>query len=145
MPLIYEEETYQILGACFEVYKDKGCGFHENVFQECLEIEFRLRGISAIAKPKMQLEYKGHLLAATFEPDFVCFGKIIVELKAVSHLVEEHDSQVLNYLKASTFKLGLLANFGHHPRLEQKRLLAADYWKPGDEARADAIAPDLHA
>ena len=89
MPLIYEDETYQILGACFEVYKEKGCGFHENVFQECLEIEFRLRGIPAIAKPKMKLEYKGQVLAATFEPDFICYGKIIVELKAVSKLSEE--------------------------------------------------------
>ena len=97
MALIYEDETYQLLGACFEVYKEKGCGFHENVFQECLEIEFRLRSIPAIAKPKMKLEYKGQVLAATFEPDFVCYGKIIVELKAVSKLIEEHDAQVLNY------------------------------------------------
>ena len=145
MALIYEDETYQLLGACFEVYKEKGCGFHENVFQECLEIEFRLRSIPAIAKPKMKLEYKGQVLAATFDPDFVCYGKIIVELKAVSKLIEEHDAQVLNYLKASKFQVGILANFGHHPRLEHKRLIAADYWTPSRTAEASDEKPDLHA
>ena len=145
MALIYEDETYQLLGACFEVYKEKGCGFHENVFQECLEIEFRLRSIPAIAKPKMKLEYKGQVLAATFDPDFVCYGKIIVELKAVSKLIEEHDAQVLNYLKASKFQVGILANFGHHPRLEHKRLVAADYWTPPRTAEASDEKPDLHA
>ena len=145
MALIYEDETYQLLGACFEVYKENGCGFHEHVFQECLEIEFRLRSIPAIAKPKMKLEYKGQVLAATFEPDFVCYGKIIVELKAVSKLIEEHDAQVLNYLKASKFQVGILANFGHHPRLEHKRLIAADYWTPCRTAEASDEKPDLHA
>jgi len=127
--LIHEEETYKILGACFEVYKEQGCGFHEHVFQESLEIEFRLQGIPAIPKPKIKLEYKGHPLESTFETDFVCFGKVIVELKAVSKIIDEHQAQVLNYLKASKFKVGLLANFGHHPKLEHMRLMAADYWK----------------
>ncbi len=145
MALIYEDESYQILGACFEVYKEKGCGFNESVFQECLEIEFRLRNIPAIAKPKMSIEYKGHVLASTFEPDFVCFGKVIVELKALANLVSENDSQVLNYLKTSKFQLGLLVNFGHHPRLEHKRLVAADHWNFGNSSALTTEKPDLHA
>jgi GxxExxY protein len=143
MALIYEDETYQILGACFEVYKEKGCGFHEQVFQECLEIEFRLRNVPAISKPKLKLEYKGHALVSRFEPDFVCYGQIILELKAVSKIVEDHESQVLNYLKASTFKLGLLTNFGHHPRLEHKRYVASDHWRPTVQTANEK--PNLHA
>ena len=136
--IIYKDESYQITGACFEVYKDKGCGFHEPVYQESLGIEFRLQGIPAISKPKLELEYKGHKLEQTFEPDYVCFGKIIVELKAVSHLTEDHQAQVMNYLKATGFKLGLLVNFGHHPRIEIMRIVADDRW-----ADRDTTPPDL--
>ncbi len=128
--IIYKDESYRIVGACFEVYNDKGCGFHESVYQECLGIEFRLQDISAVAKPKLELEYKGHRLEQRYEPDFICFGKIIVELKALSHLTEEHHAQVMNYLKATGFKLGLLINFGHHPRLEYHRIAAHDKWAP---------------
>ena len=136
--IIYKDESYRITGACFEVYKDKGCGFHEPVYQESLGIEFRLQGIPAISKPKLELEYQGHKLEQTFEPDYVCFGKIIVELKAVSHLTEDHQAQVMNYLKATGFKLGILVNFGHHPRIETMRIVADDRW-----ADRDTTPPDL--
>ena len=122
--ILFKDESYQIMGACFEVYREKGCGFHEPVFQECLGIEFGLQGVPTIAKPRLELEYKGRRLEQRLEPDFVCFGKIIVELKALSNLVEEHTAQVMNYLKASRLKLGLLVNFGHHPRLEHVRIVA---------------------
>jgi len=136
--ILYKDESYRIVGACFEVYKDKGCGFHEPVYQECLGIEFRLQGIRALPKPRLELEYKGHKLEQKFEPDYICFDEIVVELKAVSHLNEEHRAQVMNYLKATGFKLGLLVNFGHHPRLESVRVVADDKW-----SNRGAEPPDL--
>ncbi len=81
--IIYREESYKIIGACFEVYKQKGCGFTELVYHECLKIEFALQSIPFVYEPKIQLEYKGELLEQYFKPDFVCYNKIIVELKAV--------------------------------------------------------------
>lgn len=119
--IIYKEESYEIIGACFEVYKNKGCGFLEAVSQECLAIEFGLQKIPFLSKPKIQLEYKGHLLKQYSEPDFVCFDKIIVELKAVSNLIDEHRGQTINYLHATSFELALLINFGHYPKLEYER------------------------
>ena len=116
-----KEETYRILGACFEVYKEKGCGFLEPVYQECLAMEFELQGIVHVPKRPLKLEYKGRPLQKTYEADFVCFEKIIVEIKAVSELVDEHRAQILNYLHATGMKVGLLVNFGHHPKVEYER------------------------
>lgn len=120
--LLYKEESYRIIGACFEVYKEKGCGFTEAVYQECLQIEFRIQEIPFVAQPLMNLEYKGHCLAQTFRPDFICFGKIVVELKAIERLCDAHRAQTLNYLNASVFDLALLVNFGHFPKLEYERI-----------------------
>ena len=120
--LIYKEECYAIVGACFEVYKNKGCGFHEPVYQECLVIEFEHCRIPAIALPGLSLEYRGQLLDQKFFPDFICYEKIVVEVKAVTELSDEHRAQVLNYLKAGNFELGLLVNFGHYPKLQYERL-----------------------
>ena len=120
--LIYKEESYAITGACFEVYNEKGCGFLEPVYQECLAIEFEYQGIPAIAKPSLTLSYRGRVLAQTYQPDFVCFRKIILELKAVSALADEHRAQVLNYLHTTGFGLGLVMNFGHYPKLEYERI-----------------------
>lgn len=120
--LIYKDECYSIVGACFEVYKEKGCGFHEAVYQECLGIEFEFQKIPTIAQPSLSIEYRNRPLAQKYFPDFVCFEKIIVELKALSSLTDEHRAQVLNYLKASNFKLGLLINFGHYPKLQYERI-----------------------
>ena len=122
MALIYEEESYKIRGACFEVYKEKGCGFVEAVYQECLEIESELQGLLYVPQPRVELAYKGRKLRSEFQPDFICFGKIVVELKAVSELTNEHRAQVHNYLKATGYKLGLLVNFGHHPGVELERI-----------------------
>jgi GxxExxY protein len=121
--LIYKAESYAIIGACFAVYKDKGCGFLEPVYHECLEIEFESQGISFLSKPPQTLQYRGRTLVQTFSPDFICYEKIIVEIKAVSALVNEHRAQVLNYLSATGCELALLVNFGHYPRLEYERLL----------------------
>ena len=121
--LIYRDESYGIIGACFAVYKDKGCGFQEPVYHECLEIVFELQGIPFLSKPAQTLQYRSHTLVQTFSPDFLCYEKIILEIKAASALVDEHRAQVLNYLAATGCKLGLLVNFGHYPRLEYERLL----------------------
>ncbi|MDQ6860664.1 MAG: GxxExxY protein [Verrucomicrobiota bacterium] len=120
--IIYKQESFAIVGACFEVYNDKGCGFLEPVYQECLQLEFEHQRIPAIAKPLLTLSYRGRTLQQTYQADFVCYGKIIVELKAVSKLIDEHRAQLLNYLHATGFELGLLVNFGHYPRLEHERI-----------------------
>jgi GxxExxY protein len=120
--LILKDECYAILGACFEVYKDKGCGFHEPIYQECLGIEFEYCRIPAIGQPGLSLEYRGRALSQSYFPDFVCYGKVVVELKAVSEITDEHRAQILNYLKAGRFDLGLLVNFGHYPKLEYERI-----------------------
>jgi GxxExxY protein len=121
--LIYKEEAYRIVGACLEVYREKGCGFLEGVYQECLEIELRLRAIPFEAQAALQLQYKGQELRLKYIPDVVCHGKIVVELKAVAELADEHRAQVHNYLKATGHRLGLLANFGHYPGLEWERIV----------------------
>jgi GxxExxY protein len=121
--LIYEKETYAVLGACFEVYKEKGCGFLESVFHECLGLEFALQNIPTLAQVPMTLTYKGRPLKQQYVADFVCFDKIIVEIKAVSRLVDEHRAQIQNYLHASRLRVGLLVNFGHFPKVEHERFV----------------------
>src|SRR5512139_738678 len=96
--LIYAVECYKLTGACFEVYREKGCGFLESVFQECLALELGLQDIPFEAQKILRLQYKGCPLEHGFVADFVCFGKIVLEVKAVSRLSDEHRAQVLNYL-----------------------------------------------
>jgi GxxExxY protein len=129
--LICKHESYAIIGACFAVYKDKGCGFHEPVYHECLEIELEFQGIPFLSKPPQTLQYGGRTLVQTFSPDFICYEKIIIEIKALSALVNENRAQILNYLAATGCKLGLLVNFGHYPRLEYERLLPREH-EPAD-------------
>ena len=121
--LILEEETHRVLGACFEVYKEKGCGFVEPVYQECLELELASQGIEFLAQQEIGLSYKGRRLRQTFRADFICFGKVIVELKAVSALTDEHRAQLMNYLRATGLKVGLLINFSHYPGVEHERFV----------------------
>jgi GxxExxY protein len=121
--LILREECYQVVGACLEVVNDKGCGFLESVYQECLEIEFNYQKLPHVPRQKLRLFYRQQELKQKFIPDFVCFDQIIVEIKAVSQLTDAHRSQVINYLNASDFRLGLLINFGSHPRLEWERFV----------------------
>ncbi len=123
MALLYEQESYAILGACFEVYKEKGCGFLEAVYQECLELELGMRGVPFRTQVELLLSYKGHPLKQFYKPDFTCFERIIVEIKAVSKLTDEHRAQLHNYLKATGLRLGFLANFGHYPQLEYERIV----------------------
>ena len=110
--IFFKEESYKIGGAIFAVHKALGCGFLERVYQDALEIEFKDRHIPYEREKEIQIMYKGKPLGEPYRADFVCYGKIIVELKAVDELCGVHRYQVVNYLKATGFKLGLLVNFG---------------------------------
>lgn len=121
--LLYKDESYQIQGAVFEVYKEIGCGFLEAVYQECLIREFTCRTIPFTSQPELAIHYKGDIIPVTYRPDFICFEKIIVEIKAISDVADEHRAQLLNYLKATGIRLGLLVNFGHYPRATIERLI----------------------
>lgn len=121
--LLFKDEVYAIQGAVFEVYRSMGCGFLEAVYQECLEIEFTSRGIPFVTQKDLLLTYKGQPLVQRYKPDFICFNSIIVELKAVTELANEHRAQLLNYLKATGMRLGLLINFGHHPQVQIERFI----------------------
>lgn len=121
--IVYKEESYKIQGAIFEVYKEIGSGFLEAVYQECLEKEFKSQGIPFESQVFLDIEYKGELLTQKYKPDFICYDNIIVELKAVKELANEHQAQVINYLKATEMELGLLVNFCSYPKVEIKRLI----------------------
>jgi GxxExxY protein len=105
------------------VYKERGPGFLEAVYQECLEIEFELRNIPAVPQPRLGLSYKGRPLKQKYIPDFICYGKIVLELKAASALNDEHRAQVQNQLRATGHRLGLLVNFSHYPQLGYERIV----------------------
>jgi GxxExxY protein len=123
MEILLKDESYAIIGACFEVYNEKGCGFLEAIYQECLEIELEDRGIPFRSRPELKLTYKGRPLTKTYQPDLDCYHKVIVEIKAASELTDEHRAQVHNYLKATGFRLGLLVNFGSHGKLQYERIV----------------------
>ena len=121
--IVYREESYRIQGACFEVYKEKGAGYLEPLYQECMELELGLLGIPFDPQRRLALTYKGRPLTQGYIPDLVCFDKIIVEVKAVRGLTDEHRAQVFNYLKATGYRLGLLVNFGHFPQVQIERIV----------------------
>ena len=121
--LLFKEETFKILGACFEVYNEIGCGFLEPVYQECLEIELNLQDIPFVPQNVLDLSYKGIILKHKYQPDFICFDKIVLEIKAVDKLIDEHRAQLINYLNGAKIKVGLLVNFGHYPKLEYERFI----------------------
>lgn len=121
--IIYENESYQIQGAIFAVYKELGPGFLESVYQESLEIELKERGIPSESQKEIAIKYKNHLLFQHFKADFICYDKIIIELKAVSELTDIHRAQVFNYLKATGFRLGLLVNFCSFPGVDIQRIV----------------------
>lgn len=124
--LLLGYETYRMLGACFEVYKKMGCGFLEAVYIDCLKIEFASREIPFEHQPRMHLTYKGTRIEHVYIPDFICFGSVILEVKAVSELAGPHRAQVINYLRCSDIEVGLLVNFGHHPLVEHERFAARE-------------------
>lgn len=114
---------YDLMAAAFEVYNEKGCGFLEDVYHECLERELTERKIVWASKPSVLIYYKGASLAKFYTPDLVISSEIIVELKAAKSLAPEHEAQLFNYLKATRKHVGYLINFGSHPKLEWKRFI----------------------
>ena len=119
--LLYRDEVYAIQGAIFDVYREMGNAWHEEVYQQCLERELKLRSIPFEAKKELPIFYKGEKIEKTYIPDLFCFGKIILELKAIGQLGNEHRAQLLNYLRITKCKLGLLVNFGAYPRADIQR------------------------
>jgi len=120
--ILYKEECYKIIGACMEVHKELGPGFLEPVYQEALSLEFYVQGIHFEKEKDIGIVYKGKTLDKCYKADFLCFDKIIVELKALSELSNDHIAQLLNYLKATKLRVGLLVNFGSSS-LVYKRLI----------------------
>ena len=120
--IVYKQESYLISGAIFEVYKELGSGFLETVYQECLSREFARLKIPFTAQPELTIWYKNEPIINTYKPDFICYDKIIIELKAVTELSPIHRAQVLNYLKITKMKLGLLVNFCSYPKAHIERL-----------------------
>jgi GxxExxY protein len=120
---VLKQEGYDLMAAAFEVYNEKGHGFAEGVYQECLEIELGMRGIPFEAQKEIGLSYKGKPLRHTYKPDLITFCEIIVELKAIRTLGNDEMAQLMNYLKATGKRVGYLINFGAHPKLEWKRII----------------------
>ena len=110
--IIYPKESYDIIGCMMRVHRELGCGFLEKVYQEALEHEFIANGIPYKREVNLKIYYKGVPLQQEYIADFVCYDKIIVELKAISKLSDIEKAQVINYLKATGYELGILANFG---------------------------------
>ena len=120
--IVLKEESFAIQGALFSVYREMGCGFLEAVYQEALEREFIIQEIPYRSQPVVEIMYKGKPLDKTYQPDFICYEEIIVENKAISMLTGVEESQIINYLKATGLKVGLLINFGAKS-LEHKRFV----------------------
>ena len=128
MPMMYERECYAIRGAIYEVYSVLGNGFAEEVYQEALELEMGKRGIPFVSQQRLQIRYKEQVLNKFYVADMICFGKIILELKAVRAILPEHEAQLINYLKATSMELGLLVNFGTFPEVDiRTRTRRADF------------------
>ena len=126
--LLYKNESFSIIGAALEVHKVLGCGFIEVIYQEALEEEFKKRNIPFEREKELLINYKGKQLSKTFRADFICYNKIIIELKAVSQFTDDHYAQLYSYLKASNLPLGILINFGK-ANLDYYRLPASKKWQ----------------
>ena len=121
--LLYKGEVYAIVGAAMDVYNDLGPGFLENVYQEAMEIELDSRKVPSQPSQEIHIKFKGRELKKFYIADIICYGKIIVEIKAMDKLTLKEEGQLINYLKATGLKVGVLINFRHYPSLEWKRLV----------------------
>ena len=126
---MFQQEGYDSMAAAFEVYNEIGCGMAEEIYQQSLEIELFLRKIPFLTKQELEVYYKGHKLTTRYKPDLLVFGGIVVELKAVTELVPEHEAQLFNYLRVSRRLVGYLVNFGHKGGLQWKRFILTDLHK----------------
>ncbi|HEV8293321.1 MAG TPA: GxxExxY protein [Tepidisphaeraceae bacterium] len=121
--LYLKEEVYAVIGAAIEVHKGLGCGFLEPVYQEAMCFELGDRRIPFKAECNLAIQYKGRILQKTYCADFICFEQLVVEIKALEKLYPRDEAQILNYLKATRLKVGVLINFGSHGKLEWKRFV----------------------
>ena len=121
--LIMKDEVYAVIGAAIEVHRELGSGFLEPVYQEAMEMELADRKIPFKAQQELTISYKGRPLKKKYAPDFLCFDQMIVEIKALDCLSGTEEAQVLNYLKATGFRVGALINFGSAGKLEWKRFV----------------------
>ena len=133
--LLYKDEVYAIIGAAMEAYNDLGPGFLESVYQEAMEIEVDARKIPYAAQHQISVNYKGKPLKKYYVADLICYEKIVVEIKAMDNLALRDEGQLLNYLKATGIKVGVLINFGHYPSLEWKRLILTKETAPRSRSR----------
>jgi GxxExxY protein len=124
---IYKQEGYELMGAAFEVYNDRGYGLAEDIYQECLEIELGIRAIPFRTKEELKCFYKGRELKKRYVPDPFASGALVVELKAVAELAPEHEAQLFNYMRIARRAVGYLINFGHKGTLEWKRLILSEF------------------
>ena len=124
--LLYKEEVYQLMGAAIEVHRELGSGFLESVYEEALKYESTQRQIPHETQVRIPVYYKGQKLSKEFIADYIGFGKILVELKAIPNLTKVEEAQLLNYLKATGIKVGLLINFGSLGKLEWKRFIRTE-------------------
>ena len=133
---MFKEEGYRLMGAAFEVYNELGYGLSEEIYQQSLEIEMSLRGIPFQSKPELPVSYKGQSLHTHYTPDFFAFGGIVVELKAVTNLIPDHEAQLFNYMRIVCHPVGYLINFGHRADLEWKRFIVSDLHQPSSQHSA---------
>ena len=120
---IHKDETYKLIGAGFEVYNELGCAYLEPIYQEAYERELALQSIPFASQAPLRVSYKGECLNKNYYADLIAYQKVIVELKVLEKLTSREESQIINYLKAAGLQVGLLLNFGSHPKLEYKRIV----------------------
>jgi GxxExxY protein len=125
-PEIYKDEGYKLMGAAFEVYNEQGYGMAEEIYQESLELELEIQEIPFRAKQELACFYKGRELKRRYVPDLFVFNCLVVELKAVSQLLPEHEAQLFNYMRITKQPVGYLINFGHKNTLEWKRFILSE-------------------
>ncbi len=121
--LLYKSEVFEIIGAAIEVHQELGHGFLEAVYREAIQIEMTRRSIPFDAQRSLRIRYKDQILKKEYVADFICYGKIIAELKALDKLSGKEEAQILNYLKATGLRVGILINFGSVGKLEWKRFI----------------------
>ena len=125
--LLYKKEVYEIFGAAIDVHRTLGPGFLEAVYQEAFELELKDRAVPFESQKPIQVHYKGNLLQKEYVADILCYGRILVELKAVKELAPVHAAQVINYLKVTGLPVGLLINFCSFPKLEKRRIVCSEH------------------
>ena len=131
--MMFEDEGYRLMGATIEVYNQLGYGMAEEIYQQSFEIELSLRGIGFQSKRELVVYYKDRLLDTRYRPDLVVYDAIVVELKAISELVADHEAQLFNYMRIARQQVGYLLNFGKRGELEWKRFILSDFHSKGEE------------